>query len=843
MFVRLSIDFSGGTMVKGMFRLKRLGVIIGITLVPVVAVGLLVVLSNVVTASLDDAFPVETEETAQHPVVVQPMDATKSGALQDAFVFRFDPVLQSFETFTVPTQGANPHSVVVMSSGSHWDVWFTEPAADQIGRLVYTGTNEYAFDEYTMTLGTAKVGHEPLNLVVDGNDVWFTARQGNFIGRVATDTGEIVAFTGLTTASQPSGIDVAPDGSVWFSEMAADKIGHLVVTTTNEYKITEYPINRYGVGANAVEVQSGQYVWFAETATGRLTRLKIADGSMSIFVNLGAGSYPFDLLYDGGPDYLWVTDFGGDRISQIELTTNKLQNSYDVPPGGGSPRGLTQVGSNHFWFSEYLSGRISRLVYTSPTSIHFDAFTLPVKGLFVPDIVAADDGALWILAYRPPYRVNLPVITRNFDDGPAPPFGVQMYGSVNHATGLSELAAADVRWIRAPISWASIEPENVTPDQYNWASTDALIAAITEAGIEPLMTLAANPEWAAVYPMGPVTNLADLQEFMSALVERYDGDRIGDAPGSPVVRYWEIYNEPDLADEHRARRGGYGYFGYNGAEYAALLDAIYPVIKEASSRAQVVFGGLSSDNFDFEGGPTDPNFVDDVLSNCTSPCFDVMNFHYFPYYRFRWETYGTDVIGKAEYLRSKMADHGLDRPVMCTETTWYKATTWGSESLQTRYVIAVAARGMAADLIVTNWFAWKDVDSGLPGLLDADLQPKPAYFVFQTLTEQLGQATFRRPLSIAETGQVDIEGYVFSVPGSSGQERRDVVWLDCDSLLSAPPQDCPGESRMMTVRADVVRVTSKFGGLRMFEDTDDGLADGLVTLTITPDPIFIDYTP
>jgi hypothetical protein len=482
-------------------------------------------------------------------------------------------------------------------------------------------------------------------------------------------------------------------------------------------------------------------------------------------------------------------------------------------------------------------------VYTSPTSVHFDAFTLPIKGLFVPDIVADDDGALWILAYRPPYQVNLPVITRDFDDGPPPPFGVQMYGSVNHNTGLSEMVAADVRWIRIPISWERVEPVDVTPDQYDWTSIDTQVAAIVGAEIEPLLTVGGNPGWAAAYPMGPVDSVVDLQEFLGALVERYDGDGVEDAPGSPVVRYWEFYNEPDLADEFRAQRGGYGYFGYNGEAYAALLDAIYPVIKAASSKAQLVFGGLSSDNFDFEGGPTDPDFVDDVLSSCTGPCFDVMNFHYFPYFRFRWEPYGRDVIGKAEYLRSKMADYGFDRPVMCTEATWYNATDWGSESLQTRYVIAVYARGMAADLIVTSWFAWKDVDSGLPGLLDAQLQPKPAYYAYQTLTDQLGQATFERALSTGETGHPDIEGYVFSVPVSNGHERRDLLWLDCDSLRSVPPQDCPGESQWMTVSADVVKVTSKFGAFRMIEDSDDGLADGLVTLAITPDPVFIDYTP
>jgi hypothetical protein len=433
----------------------------------------------------------------------------------------------------------------------------------------------------------------------------------------------------------------------------------------------------------------------------------------------------------------------------------------------------------------------------------------------------------------------LPLTSMNAG-APPPLFGVQMYGAVTYTTGLTEAAAAGVRWIRAPIAWASAEPADCTPDQYNWAAIDAQVRALTDEGIEPLVTLGGNPPWAATYPMGPVTDVADLQEFVGALVERFDGDGYEDAPGSPVVRYWEMYNEPDNTDEWHAAHGGYGYWGNEGRVYAAMLDAIYPIVKAASPKAQVVFGGVAHDHFVYEGGIFDPDFIDDVLSNCAGPCFDVMNFHYFPFYRSRWEAYGRDVIGKTRYLRFKLANYSFDRPLMCTEIGWPSATVWGSEALQSRYVAAAYARGMAAGLVLQNWFALRDIDSSLPGLLDSHLQPRPAYYAFQTLTAQLGQARYVRPLTGDETGGGNIEGYVFDTPGADRWERLDVVWCDCPEYQHTPPADCPpGTSQTMAFPVSAIRIVDLYGNETVRVDADDGVIDGRVVLEVRPDPVYV----
>ncbi|MGC9320613.1 MAG: hypothetical protein ACP5KN_21450, partial [Armatimonadota bacterium] len=100
-------------------------------------------------------------------------------------------------------------------------------------------------------------------------------------------------------------------------------------------------------------------------------------------------------------------------------------------------------------------------------------------------------------------------------------------------SGLGQLADAGASWIRLPIPWAAIEPSNTTPEAYNWSGLDASVSNAKDRGFQLILTLTGQPSWAAVYPQGPVTDTEDIEEFLGAVVERYDGDGTADAPGSP----------------------------------------------------------------------------------------------------------------------------------------------------------------------------------------------------------------------------------------------------------------------------------------------------------------------
>jgi hypothetical protein len=417
-------------------------------------------------------------------------------------------------------------------------------------------------------------------------------------------------------------------------------------------------------------------------------------------------------------------------------------------------------------------------------------------------------------------RVYAPVVLRYFDQT-IPPYGVQQYNSLSAANGLTRAVESRVSWIRVPLYWDSIEPVNTTPANYNWAALDASLQNGRNAGMHIILTLSNNPAWAAARYNGPVTNTADLQQFIGAAVARY-----------PDVTYWEIYNEPD--DPIR--------FGADTTVYANMLQALYPVIKAANSNAQVVFGGLALDFFPEDGGNFNKTFLQQVLAACSGPCFDLANFHYYPVFRKRWEPYGRDIIGKANYVRQVLAQYNYVRPVINTETGWPEVL--GGAEIMARWVPKTFVRTQAAGLPFAIWYSLVDADASNPGLLDSTMTPRPAYYAFSAMTAILAPARYVRAIPSSETGSTFIEGYQFIEPSTVSGKRLDVYWYDCTSMVvyQIAPTDCSNTAPLKIPASRIARI-DKSGASTIVNDADDGKSDGLVTLTVSSSPIYIDYQP
>jgi streptogramin lyase len=246
----------------------------------------------------------------------------------ESFVFRFDPGASSFVfTFTVPTKNANPWDVVVVSDTGHLDVWFTEPGVDRIGRLTYTDTNHYAFREYTLT-----VSSRPLNLVSGGGFIWFTGAGRDYIGRLDPTTGHVDEFDVPTAASYPADLDVAFDGSIWFTEMAADQVGHLIATATGAYTVTEYasPITDAGQGWPDGIVVVGSSVFFAHprAITDCVTRFTPPASWVHITgLTNGSPNEPHRLAVSSR-NRVWGTERAGNAISSFGVGTMPIVNRH-----------------------------------------------------------------------------------------------------------------------------------------------------------------------------------------------------------------------------------------------------------------------------------------------------------------------------------------------------------------------------------------------------------------------------------------------------------------------------------------------------------------------------------
>jgi hypothetical protein len=167
---------------------------------------------------------------------------------------------------------------------------------------------------------------------------------------------------------------------------------------------------------------------------------------------------------------------------------------------------------------------------------------------------------------------------------------------------LDLIEATGVTTTRVDLQWAAIAPSRPAdprdPDDpaYDWARTDLIMLGLAERGITPIVSQYNTPAWSTGGRSQPgiVENTlapdpGDYADFMFALATRYSGTT--SSPGGdtlPEVRRFEIWNEPNLAGFLTPQfQDGRAVSLDN---YAAMVGAAYPAVKEANPDAIVIAG-------------------------------------------------------------------------------------------------------------------------------------------------------------------------------------------------------------------------------------------------------------
>lgn len=449
----------------------------------------------------------------------------------------------------------------------------------------------------------------------------------------------------------------------------------------------------------------------------------------------------------------------------------------------------------------------------------------------------------------------LPLLRNNYCSGTLPeslPLGTQLYGPTGYnRPHFTLLQDTQTPWLRNSIYWNQIEPANVPVSQFNWSSVDSILRAATHNCLNIIATIERVPTWAATDgDRSPIKteNVDDFVDFMVALVERYDGDGRGDASSGIVVKYWEIFNEPDYGTTNFAT--GYGDFG---ARYAQLLQAIYDPIKAADPEAQVVFGGIAYNQFinkELGTGSFVREFFQKVLEAGGGDYFDYMNFHYypFPHNRTVWtQTSATGLIEKYENLKALMDANNVDKPFMITEIGWHSDDNLvdrpSTPEFQARRVVELFAQSMSIGSKVTIWWTFFD-EQGFPyqtGLTTAGTAPttKPSYAAYGEALKRLGNSAFVEVTSRV-TMDNDLEAYRFR-ENATGKTFY-VAWLTPTSWLDANAVATFDDSATQNLRVPGGKATifSKLGAqVQVITDEADGDDDNQVNIQVGRSPIYI----
>jgi hypothetical protein len=163
--------------------------------------------------------------------------------------------------------------------------------------------------------------------------------------------------------------------------------------------------------------------------------------------------------------------------------------------------------------------------------------------------------------------------------------------------------------VRIMPAWAGIAPttrpvsfkaDDPADPAYNWKAVDDAVRDASARGLDVVFTLSGAPTWAqgpgrpadagGSWRPDPVAYAA----FATAAAKRYSGSFADpEHPGStlPRIRYWQMWNEPNLATNLQPQwvKHGRGWEAASPGIYRALLNEGYAAVK-AVDRSNFVVG-------------------------------------------------------------------------------------------------------------------------------------------------------------------------------------------------------------------------------------------------------------
>ena len=231
---------------------------------------------------------------------------------------------------------------------------------------------------------------------------------------------------------------------------------------------------------------------------------------------------------------------------------------------------------------------------------------------------------------------------------------------------MREQAKAGILWVRphpGDAIWNEIER---TRGNYDWSKLDKTVRSAQAFGLNLLITIWPYASWdqeachanmeetpdpfGGLLPTrkGIPCDWEAYEEFLRAMVERYDGDGENDMPGLRYpVRYWEIGNEPEM------KHGNDIFFQGTPEDYFLLLRRSAEAIRKADPDAKILHAGIAS-GFDFSREFWEKVFSFEDAGNY----FDIANVH---------DLQGSE-DGNVGFVKKLLVEKGIEnKPVWVTE--------------------------------------------------------------------------------------------------------------------------------------------------------------------------------
>jgi virginiamycin B lyase len=238
------------------------------------------------------------------------------------------------------------------------------------------GKNDGYYDVQYSSAGALTIGPD--------GAVWFTEPAANRIFRYRFfDPSPITPFVIPTLNAGVSGIASGPDGNIWFTEENGNKIGRL--TPTGTFK--EFPIPSSNSSPERIAMGTDGNLWFTEFATSMVGRIT-PEGFIDEYATKTPSSHPFGIAAGNG--YVVFTEQTGNRIGRILPGSSPVLDEVSIPTPVSNPAEMALGSDGTFYFTEYLGNKIGR--YDAPQNAVIEEIPIPTLSSHPLGIAAAHDG-------------------------------------------------------------------------------------------------------------------------------------------------------------------------------------------------------------------------------------------------------------------------------------------------------------------------------------------------------------------------------------------------------------------------------------------------------------------
>ena len=271
----------------------------------------------------------------------------------------FDPATEKFRTFDHPARVMYPHTLRFDEEGN---AWYTVSMTNHLAKF---DTRQETFSIYELPTRTFTQ--------------WFLARAMRLMVWASNALGvkpeAVVADPEMNPV--PYGIDITPDGKVWFTQFNNRRIG-FIDPATEVIETFDTPF----YGPRRMRADSQGLLWIPSYNSGQFYRFNPADSSFKEYtVPTGPGDMVYALAIDPRDDSVWLCGTNSDSIIHFDPLSERFD-VYQLPTRVSFTRELEVDGQGNVWTStsnmpfyqvEGMRGKIVRLSF--PDQAPLTAFT------------------------------------------------------------------------------------------------------------------------------------------------------------------------------------------------------------------------------------------------------------------------------------------------------------------------------------------------------------------------------------------------------------------------------------------------------------------------------------